>query len=132
MTNTNPDRMDGTYTPPEDYSPDVTTLRIRTPDFSTHDEAERKYYQKRRDRDAARRRRQILYGGLTLVAAGVVVYSWRTGFQPKMISTMLEFVGYAATSATCFILAFLLCRGTGWCDSYEKELAAEEEEDSEV
>ena len=121
------------YTPPEEYSPDVTTLRIRTPDFSTHDEAERKYYQKRRDRDAARRRRQILYGGLVLVAAGVVVYSWRTGFQPHLLSRVLEFFGYAATSATCLILAFLLCSRIDWCNAFEKEEGiSEEEEDCEV
>jgi hypothetical protein len=121
--------MDGMYTPPEDYSPDVTALRIRTPDFSTHEEAEYKYYQKRKDRDAARRCRQILYGGLVLVAAGVTIYSWRTGFQSQMISRMIEFFGYAATSATCFIIAFLLCRRVSWCEGDEKGAGIPEEED---
>ena len=111
------------------YSLDNTsTLRIRTPAFSTEDEAEKKYYEKLRNRNVSRLCRQILYGTLLLIPVGVIVNSWYDGFQPQSLSITLHFFSYAGTLAGCFILACILCQKLYLSSDYEKEEINDQEE----
>lgn len=70
------------YTPPgsppsleemdaqQEHTP-VETLRIRTPDFSTHEEAERLYIKKRMDRAETRRQWKRVYTGSVVAACWI-------------------------------------------------------------
>jgi hypothetical protein len=65
------------YTPPpaDEETAETPSLRIRTPDFSTQEEADYLYLQKRMNRHAEKRLSSFFYGSCLIAASCIGLYS---------------------------------------------------------
>ncbi len=113
---------------------DVAALRIRTPKFETHEDADLHYYRKRLDRQVARERWRFIYSGLLIISFGVGLYKWHVGPHPVMWTHMLL---YMASGAMAAALAIALCsRAMAWMwEDWDADFEEEKEgakEDSAV
>ncbi len=119
------------YTPPltdeeaGDSRSGTPSLRIRTPDFTTHEEADRIYRQKRLQRQAEQKLRSIFYGSCVIAAASLGLYEYSRAPAALWGAVMSSFVG-AATGSLQF------CRGfrRGW--SADVSAVEKKEDDSAV
>ncbi len=119
------------YTPPlsdggsVDSRSGTPSLRIRTPDFTTHEEADHIYRQKRLQRQTEQKLRSIFYGSFVIVAASLGLYEYSRAPVALWGAVLSSFTGAAAGS-----LQF--CRGLrrGW--NADGSAAEKKEEDSAV
>jgi hypothetical protein len=117
--------MSVTYTPPglDDESQPSPSLRIRTPDFSTHEEAEYIYRQKRLNRQAERRFCSIIYATCVITAGCVGIYSHYQSPAALWGAIVCAFTGSALGTMR-------FCRGVR--STWKKETPAGKEDDSAV
>lgn len=112
-------------------APDVHALRIRTPKFDTHEEAELSYYSKRQERDSERRCWRIVYvsiAAFTLIMSG---YLWSIRQDPRWWLYVRQFIVGAGSSMVCAYIAFSFCKGLqSWC--WEMVGVEDEKEDDAV
>jgi hypothetical protein len=85
---------------------DVASLRIRTPKFDSHEEAEEHYYEKRLEKYEARARQRILYSVLVIIAVFTGMYRVYLDSTPK---TWGQFLLYFATGALSAMIALTFC-----------------------
>lgn len=91
---------------------DVASLRIRTPKFETHDDAEEHYYEKRLEKYAARERRRIFYSVLVVIAVCTGMYRVYLEVNPQ---TWSQFLISFVTGGLSMILALIFCtKGMLW------------------
>jgi hypothetical protein len=91
---------------------DMAALKIRTPDFNTHEEAEQHYHEKRLEKYEARARRRILYSVLVIIGIVSGLYRWYLQSKPE---TMSQFAISFITGALSMALALTLCtKGMLW------------------
>jgi hypothetical protein len=115
------------YTPPlsDEEAGGTPSLRIRTPDFTTHEEADRIYRQKRLQHQADQKLRSIFYGSCVIAAASLGLYEYSRAPAALWGAVVSSFVG-AATGSLQF------CRGfrRGW--SADVSAVEKKEDDSAV